>query len=113
MDKISTADFPSIAFQATLGTASLLLVLFGVLYTVFSTFIGQSHRPIVGTLRVVCRFISIFILVNAGLSIWSLFLFLSEVPTNVQYIVLAFLIGATILVLGVFSVIWAFKYMSY
>lgn len=89
MDKVSMADFPSIAFQATLGTASLLLVVFGVLYTVFGTFIGQDHRPIVAILRRICRVVSIFILINAGLSIWSLFLFLSELPTNGQYIALA------------------------
>ena len=41
MGNVPTADFPSIAFQATLGTASLLLVVFGVLYTVFATLIGQ------------------------------------------------------------------------
>jgi hypothetical protein len=44
MDKVPIADFPSIAFQATLGTASLLLVVFGVLYTIFGTYIGQGHR---------------------------------------------------------------------
>lgn len=106
-------DFPSIAFQATLGTASLLLVVFGVLYTAFGTFIGQDHRPIVVILRRVCRVISIFIAINAGLSIWSLFLFLAELPANAQYIALAVLISVTIFVLGVFSVVWAFRYMNY
>jgi hypothetical protein len=113
MDKITVADFPSVAFQATLGTASLLLVVFGVLYTVFGTFIGQEHRSIIPILRVVCRAISIFIFINAVLSIYSLVLFVSELQTNFQYIILAILIGLTILAIAVFSVIWAFKYMNY
>ncbi len=113
MDKVPVADFPSIAFQATLGTASLLLVVFGVLYTVFGTYIGQSHRPIVHVLRVVCRVISIFIFINAVLSIYSLILFLSELPTNTQYTVLTVLIDLTIFAIAVFSVVWAFKYMNY
>lgn len=113
MGNTPVADFPSIAFQATLGTASLLLVVFGVLYTVFGTYIGSGHRPIVDILRRVCRVISIFILINAGLSIWSLFLFLSELPANGQYLALGILISATVFVIGVFSVIWAFRYMNY
>jgi hypothetical protein len=116
MDKVTTTDFLSIAFQASLGTEAILFGVFGVLYSVFGTHISlitpvnRLPSPIVHKLRQVCQFIAGLIVVNAIITIDSL-LSLNAFGLGVGSIVIAFLFIVTILGIAGFSVVWAFLYM--
>lgn len=77
-------DFPSIAFQASLATGSLLFAAFGLLYTVYATYApleepptsiseASKRRPIIRPLIRLCRAIAALLVLNmllTGLSAW-------------------------------------------
>lgn len=77
-------DFPSVAFQASLATGSLLFAAFGLLYTVYATYAplgdpptsiseASKRQPIIRPLIRLCRAIAALLVLNmllTGLSAW-------------------------------------------
>lgn len=105
-------DFPSVAFQSSLGTEAILFGVFGFLYSVFATNASSPDRaPIVGKLRLVCRFIALLIVVNAALTVYSL-LSLGILGLGWGNIILGAGFVVTMLAIAAFSIVWAFWYMD-
>jgi hypothetical protein len=114
------SDFPSIAFQSSLGIEAILFGVFGFLYSVYATYsvIDTSENldvvenlrraPIVRQLKRVCRFIALLIAANALLTVCSLAL---QNLTGLGNIILGTGLVAIMVAIAIFSGIWAWKYI--
>lgn len=113
-------DFPSLAFQSSLGTEAILFGVFGFLYSVFFTSVSQVTSanpqlpPLAKKLSEACRIVAVLAFVNAGICICSLlFMYLySRDISGVGNIVLAVLFALTMLTIAGICIVWAFWYMD-
>ena len=76
---VTMTDFPSVAFQSSLGLAGILFGVFGFLYSLYGLFTSQlnpqhlSLPPITKSLKGICRFIVFLLFVTVGLIGTSLY----------------------------------------
>ena|SRR5438876_9918761 len=120
MEKVAMTDFPSIAFQSSLGTEAILFGVFGFLYSVYGLYssLANPKNPqratIVDKLRVVCRAIAVGISFNAVITICSLaFMYLySKDIGGLGNILLSIGIIVIILAIAGFTFVWAFWYLD-
>lgn len=117
MDKVAMTDFPSIAFQSSLGSEAILFGVFGFLYSVFGMYsslvtpANPQRPPIVNKLRLVCRVITVLITVNALLNLYSLYS-LNILGLGAENIILGAGFALTMLAIAGISIAWAFWYMD-
>ncbi|HLI87680.1 MAG TPA: hypothetical protein VKV37_03250 [Ktedonobacteraceae bacterium] len=107
-------DFPSIAFQSSLSSEAILFGVFGFLYSVFGMYSSAAdpdRPPVVKNLRVLCRVIALFILINACLTIYSLALLLGNF-SNLANVILGAGLGATMIAIAFISIIWSFWHLD-
>ncbi len=111
-DKVSMINFPSLAFQSSLGTEAVLFGFFGVLYSVFAALISlaSSPVPIVKKLKRVCRIIAGIILFNAIVAVCSLFA-MNYLGLGLINMLLGIGLILVILFIAGFSVVWSIWYM--
>src|SRR6202035_6182012 len=91
------SDFLTIAFQSSLSTNAILFGVFGFLYSVFASYSnvvapnGSAKRsPLARALRMVCRILAVFILFNAALTFYALYLiYLGGALSNLNMFILA------------------------
>ncbi len=117
MDKTSMIDFPSIAFQSSLGVVAILFGVFGFLYSVYGMYSSlitpaNPQRPlVVDKLRIVCRIIAVLIGVNAILIAYSLYA-MQIFSLGTGNIIIGIILTLTMIAIAVISLIWAFWYME-
>jgi hypothetical protein len=105
-------DFPTIAFQASLGIGAILFGVFGFFYAAYAVYYSIAKpvpAEVVNSITFVCRVIVFLILFNALLSVVSLyFMHLS----GVENILLG--VGFVVLMLAVVGItaVWAFRIMK-
>src|SRR5262245_58688587 len=108
-------DFPAVALQSFLGSAAILFGIFGLLYSVYATASLQitptnpQRPPIVKTLRRFCKVIAALGIVNAGFTIYSLYLIL---PTGNQNLILSLGILLVVIIPAIMSGVIAFFRMD-
>ena len=105
------ASFSSIAFQSALTFEAIILGVFGFLYSVFASYFVSYDlekgplAPIVGKLRMVLRLLSLWILLSAGIAVWSLIIMW---PNQLQERIIAILLLVMALTAPLFSLWWSF-----
>ena len=106
-------NFPSLAFQSSLGTEAVLFGFFGVLYSVFAALISlaSSPVPIVKKLKRVCQIIAAIIVFNAIVAICSLFA-MNFLGFEIVNKLLSIGLILIILFIAAFSVVWSIWYMK-
>ena len=114
-------NFPSIAFQSSLGLSAVLFGVFGFLYSVFAMYLsvvqasGSVRRPpIVRSLQMVCRILAVITVLNTALTCYSLYLlYLCGTFSDLNNLILAGGFALITLAIAIFCVVWAFWFMGY
>ena len=114
-----TDNFPSIAFQSSLTIAGILFGVFGFLYSLYGLYKPQitptnlQNLPIVPRLKLACRIITVFIVIDTAFTLYSAFVLDScgDLP-SIQDKILGFGLAAMVLLIAIISLIGAIWHMN-
>lgn len=108
-------DFPPVAFQTALTLEVVLFAVYGIFYAAYAqnysvlTEKNTTPAPIVRNLRLMCRAIAVFVVLNALFTVYSLY---TMNITGTQNIILSIGLSFFIVLIAFISVFWAFKFMK-
>jgi hypothetical protein len=105
------SNFPSTAFQSSLSVEAILFAVFGFFYSAYALYLSQPNKvapPYIAVgLRRGCQVITLLIVLNTLLSIWSLAHINFSSPADMITARLCVLMVAIAIISG----IWTFRYM--